>query len=394
MKLVVQVKLVSSPVQAAALEATLSAVNEAANWVSGVAHAHGVPREYALRKLAYGELKARGLGAQAAQHVIKKVRDAYTALQGNLRAGNLGRCGSVERWKVESKPVEFRPDAAQPYYDRYLSWQFEPGTVSIWTVHGRMKAVPFACSPQQLATLRNHRRGESDLVLRDGVFYVVATCEIPETPLNEDPARWIGVDLGIVNIATTSAGYQAAGRGLNRHRKRLQELRAKLQKKRTKSAQRALKRINRVESHRLRDANHVISKCIVAEAERTRAGIGLEDLSGIRRRARSSSRGRAALHGWSFAQLGQFIACKARRAGVPVVHVDPAFTSQTCSRCSHVERRNRVRQSRFVCRSCGLALNADRNASRNIARRAEAAWDAGAAVSRPYRRRIGGWTRE
>lgn len=47
-------------------------------------------------------------------------------------------------------------------------------------------------------------------------------------------------------------------------------------------------------------------------------------------------------HTWAFAQLGDFITYKARRAGVPVVYVDPAYTSRTCSRCGHVDKANRV----------------------------------------------------
>ncbi|MFD4716416.1 RNA-guided endonuclease TnpB family protein, partial [Streptomyces sp. NPDC058430] len=76
MKIVVQVKLLPEADQAAALRSTLRAVNNAAGWVSQIAFERGVPREYELRKHTYAELKARGLGAQAAQHTIKKVRDA------------------------------------------------------------------------------------------------------------------------------------------------------------------------------------------------------------------------------------------------------------------------------------------------------------------------------
>src|SRR6478672_4089813 len=101
-------------VQASALERTLRTVNDAGNWVSQAAFERGVPREYELRKHTYAELKARGLGAQAAQHVIKKTRDAYTTLSANLRAGNLGKPGSKRRVKAQSKPIVFRPDAAQP----------------------------------------------------------------------------------------------------------------------------------------------------------------------------------------------------------------------------------------------------------------------------------------
>ncbi|MFC9500181.1 RNA-guided endonuclease TnpB family protein, partial [Streptomyces sp. NPDC056982] len=79
MKLSVQVKLLPTPVQAAALEATLHACNEAATWVSSVAFERDVKRNFALREHTYTAVKDRwGLGAQAAQHVIKKTCDAYT----------------------------------------------------------------------------------------------------------------------------------------------------------------------------------------------------------------------------------------------------------------------------------------------------------------------------
>lgn len=68
---------------------------------------------------------------------------------------------------------------------------------------------------------------------------------------------------------------------------------------------------------------------------------------------------------------------KARRAGVPVVLVDPAYTSQMCAKCGHTDKCNRVDRSRFICRSCGVVAHADRNASHNIAQRGETVWNAG-----------------
>ncbi len=68
---------------------------------------------------------------------------------------------------------------------------------------------------------------------------------------------------------------------------------------------------------------------------------------------------------------------KAKRAGVPLVYVDPAYTSQQCSECSHIDLKNRVDQATFVCRSCGTLLHADDNASHNIARKGETVWTAG-----------------
>ncbi|WPB96098.1 RNA-guided endonuclease InsQ/TnpB family protein [Streptomyces malaysiensis] len=384
MKLVVQVKLLPTPVQAAALEATLRSCNQAATWASGVAFEKDVKRNFALREHTYAEIKARwGLGAQAAQHVIKRTCDAYATLKANLKAGNLGKPGSKRYRRAVGKPVVFRADSAQPYDDRMLSWQIPERRVSIWAVSGRVKDVTFTASPEQLATLALYRKGESDLVRRNGMWFLLATCEIPETEPNTDPVDFLGIDLGIVNIATTSDGVIMAGRRINRARVRERKLRAKLQRKNTPSAKRRLKMRRRKEARRAKDINHKIAKHVVAEAERTGRGIALEDLTGIRERVRLAKPQRATLHSWSFHQLGSFIAYKARRAGVPVVYVDPACTSRTCAECGHIDRANRVSQALFACRNCGFVDHADRNGSRNIRARAWELWRRGAESTAP-----------
>lgn len=284
---------------------------------------------------------------------------------------------------MESKPIAFRPGAAQPYDQRNLSFALEAQTVSLWTVAGRLKDVPFVGAPEALRLLATCRRGETDLQRRDGLWLVLVAVDVPEAPLNPVPAGFVGVDLGIVNIATTSTGTRYGGRGLNRYRARKQALRAKLQRKHTKSARRLLKRQRRREQRFGRDVNHVISKRIVTEAVRTGRGIALENLTGIRGRVRFRKPQRVTLHTWAFHQLGQFIGYKACRAGVPVVFVDPAFTSRTCADCGYVDKANRVSQAVFVCRSCGVVAHADQNASRVIADRAMGVWNAGRQSSGP-----------
>jgi len=370
--------------QAAALESTLHACNEAATWASEVAFDKDVKRNFVLREHTYGEIKARwNLGAQAAQHVIKRTCDAYATLKANLKAGNLGKPGSKRYRRATGKPITFRPEGAQPYDDRMLSWQIPERRLSIWTVAGRVKDVAFTASPEQLATLALYRKGESDLVARDGMWFLNATCEVPEAAPNTDPVDFLGIDLGIVNIATTSDGEIMAGRDLNRTRLRERKLRTKLQKKNTPSAKRRLKKRRRKEARRAKDINHKIAKHVVAEAGRTGRGIALEDLGGIRERVRLRKPQRATHSSWSFAQLGQFIAYKAHRAGVPVVYVDPAYTSRTCAECGHIDRANRVSQAWFACRSCGFVDHADRNGSRNIRARAWELWRRGAPSTAP-----------
>jgi putative transposase len=101
-------------------------------------------------------------------------------------------------------------------------------TVSIWTVGGRLKGVRFACGEHQRRLLAC-RRGESDLLFRDGRWLLLATCEVPEQP-QQPPVGMLGVDLGIVNIATTSDGARYCGSHLNRVRHRHRRLRRKLQR--------------------------------------------------------------------------------------------------------------------------------------------------------------------
>ena len=380
-KLVVPVRLCPDAADEAAVRDTLALCNEAATLVSAQAFQMRVTGKLALQRLVYGDLKAMGLSAQPAIHVSRKVSGAYAALRANIKAGNLGKPGSGRRVAAESRPVVFRADAAQPYDDRCLSWQLDRRTVSIWTTAGRLAGIRFACSGTRLARLREYRQGESDLVHRDGKWFLYATCDIPEPPL-ADPAGFLGVDLGIANIATTDDGVRHCGRYLNRQRHRARHLRAKLQAKGTKSAKRLLRKRARTEARFAADTNHVIAKRIVTVAERTGRGIALEDLTGIRGRVRLRKPQRVTLHSWAFAQLGQHVAYKAALAGVPVVYVDPAYTSQMCSACGHISKKNRPDQATFCCTSCGFAEHADVNAARNIASRGVADWAVSHAAAR------------
>jgi IS605 OrfB family transposase len=180
----------------------------------------------------------------------------------------------------------------------------------------------------------------------------------------------LGVDLGLVNIAVDSRGVRHSGSRINNVRHRHRRLRAKLQARGTRSARRRLQALSGREARFGRWTNHNVSKSIVARAQGTGCAVALETLGGIRQRIRFRRPQRAALHSWSFHQLQAFIAYKARRVSVPVIDVDPADTSRTCPQCGHVDKRNRLTQSTFVCVVCGCAGNADPFAALEISRRA------------------------
>jgi putative transposase len=237
--------------------------------------------------------------------------------------------------------------------------------VSLLTLDGRA-VVPFILGKYQAERI-GYPKGQADLVRRkDGKWFLIVTVTIPDgtgTPATD----FLGVDLGITNIATDSDGRSHCGKAVEDVRRKHNLQRKRLQKRETRGAKKKLKRVSSKEARFRRHENHVISKTIVETARRTGRGIALEELKDIRLRV--TARGRDArnkLGGWGFSQLGMFIDYKARLAGVAVVYVDPAYTSQTCHACGHRERSNRKNQSDFRCKACGHEAHADVNAAENI----------------------------
>ncbi|GAA3552612.1 hypothetical protein GCM10022419_036210 [Nonomuraea rosea] len=257
---------------------------------------------------------------------------------------------------------------AVPYDPRILTFKGHD-QVSIATLGGRI-LVPVLNQGRWSALDGTTRRGQTDLIYRDGQFYLASVIEVPEPPAGAPPRDWLGVDLGIVNLATDSHGTAYSGRAVRAVRFRNRTLRARLQRKGTKSAKRLLKKRRRAEARFARNTNHVISKRLVGKAKDTRTGIALEDLGGIRERVTVTKAQRADLHAWSFRQLRTFVTYKAALAGVHVRLVDPRNTSRTCPSCGHCAKRNRPHRDSFLCVACGFAGPADHIAAINIGRRA------------------------
>lgn len=344
MKLTVQIKLLPTPTQATALRETLEMVNSAANRLSQLAWDVKEFRRFPLHRAFYHKIRSEfPLSSQIVCLLNAKVADAY---------------------KLDKKVKRvFRKHGSIAFDSKVLSMNLAESMVSIWTLPGRAK-MPFVCGDKQRALLA-YPRGESDLILRKGKWFLNITVEIPEEKEIE-AIDVLGVDMGIVEIAYDSDGTNYSGNHLNKVRNRNNALRRKLQKKGTKSAKRLLKKRRNRESNFARNTNHIISKRIVQTAKRTNRAIAIEKLTGIRSRIRARKRERTRLHSWGFGQLGGFLAYKAKLAGIPMIQVDPKNTSRKCSKCSHTEKSNRKSQSEFVCKKCGHKENADRNGANNI----------------------------
>ena len=219
--------------------------------------------------------------------------------------------------------------------------------------------------------LMAYRKGEVDLCFVRGKWLLACTCDIPETK-EFVAADWLGVDMGIVNVAATSDGTVYGGANIERTRTRHAKRRKGLQSVGSKASKRRLRRLSGKQKRFQAHSNHCISKAIVLDAERTGRGIAIEDLNGIRGQVTARRAQRARLANWSFGQLLEFLTYKAKRAGVPMVAVDPRNTSKKCSACGCIDAKNRPNQATFSCVSCGFSMSADLNAARNIKLRASA----------------------
>jgi IS605 OrfB family transposase len=356
---------------------TMEVANECARWIGGQAWQSKTFGKHALQKLTYTDARQRtGLTAQVVIRIIAKVADAYRSAFAlhRLRTTKvkrqnkkLAKLGKPLKLLPIMEPVEFHNTGSIAYDDRILRWMLAERAVSIWTLEGRRK-ISFVGGEHQYALLAT-RKGESDLIYQGGKFYLAATCDTQEAPMIS-ATEFLGVDLGVANIASDSDGKRHSGSEVKSVRYRHRRLRRNLQKKQTRAAKRRLKRLSGKEARFAKHTNHVISKEIVACAKGTNRGIKLEDLSGIRDRVDTfGRRQRVVLSSWAFHQLALFVAYKARRDGVPVIFVDPRNTSRECFQCGHIAKGNRPNQSTFRCLACTHADNDDTNAARVISGR-------------------------
>lgn len=220
MRLTTQVKLELTESEKQTVKTILLVANRACDYISQIAWDNKVFKQFALQRMVYHDIRNRfGIGAELAVRCVAKVADAYKL-----------DCNTVRR---------FKPLGAIAYDSRMLTWRTEKRFVTMWTMSGRIK-VKYTCGTYQAELLKT-QLGECDLFYSDGEFYLLAPCVVEELPVTP-PTGIIGVDLGIVNIATTSDGVVYAGNRLNSLRHRHRRLRTRLQRVGTKSARKLLKR--------------------------------------------------------------------------------------------------------------------------------------------------------
>jgi putative transposase len=187
---------------------------------------------------------------------------------------------------------------------------------------------------------------------------------------NEDSLDGVEADADTNRLVTMPFGGVRQVQAIHfRRRRRL----AKKKANDRRVMRRLLAREGTRERHRVIQRLHKVSKAVVAAAKATKAAIVLEDLT-LHGAGGKSRRTNRRLSSWPRAEIHRQIEYKAALEGVPVIKVNPQWTSKTCPVCG-ARRRDRVGQD-FVCDLCDWEMDRQHNAALNILKTALASNEA------------------
>src|SRR6056297_1545743 len=311
-----------------------------------------------------------------------------TELTANLVQKGIRR--AIEATKSGVARLENDDNTSQPHFDAWSvvydkrSATFNRDHVSISTVNGRVECdyvIPDDADGTpigeyllnedyefRMSTLQYDRSTES-FSLHARMRQTTSEQEQSTTDSSDTKHRTVlGVDLNVDgSLAVTSTGAFVGNADEMSHRRReFEKTRGSMQQAGTRSAHLSMQSMNDREHRWMQDELHRASNLILEEArDHGCTHIAFENLTDIRTRMAGAKR----FHVWAFRRLSQYVEYKSEMFGIKVEQVSPAYTSQRCSSCGFTHGSNRRSKDQFVCQKCEYELNADYNASKNIARK-------------------------
>ena len=250
---------------------------------------------------------------------------------------------------------------------RTLSFDKDKSVASIATQGARIKvAVPWYGYAERY---REWHCQAGEVVIDRRGRWVLRLVFTSSVTMPQRTGRVWGADRGIKHAVVLSNNSFYGESWWKEHERKILLHIARLQSKGTKSAKQRLEKV----WHRLRrfrqDCDRVVAKRIMANLEPGDTVV-FEDLTHIKDRCgirgKACKKHRKAIGRWSFKRLENTLEENAELCGIYIERVKSHYTSQMCSRCGVICKSNRKSQSFYSCR-CGLHLNADLNAARNIA---------------------------
>ena len=358
MTVTAKVQIVVTNTDKVLLDETMSVYRDACNYVSDYVFRTHDLKQFSLNKALYSVLREKfGLKSQMAQSVLKTVIARYKTI-------------------LENQNKWIQPIFKKPQYD--LVWNRDysltQNCFSVNTLNGRVKLLYFTKGMSKYFDHTIYKFGTATLVNKHGKYYlhIPVTYDIEESNIS-DICNVVGIDRGINFVVATydskhKSGF-VSGKTIKQKHANYSKLRKQLQMRQTPSSRRRLKAIGQRENRWMQNINHCVSKALVENNPKHTLFV-LEDLSGIRNATeRVRVKDRYVFVSWSFYDLEQKLMYKAKQNQSTVIKVNPAYTSQCCPVCGHIEKANRNKNIHlFTCKNCGYKSNDDRIGAMNLYR--------------------------
>ena len=204
-----------------------------------------------------------------------------------------------------------------------------------------------------------------------GKWYISIAVEIKRDLTLPKTGKYVGVDLGVKDVAITSDGYKFANpRWINKSEKKLKRLnrelarRQRASKRREKTRLRLARQHNQVTNQR-KDWLHKLTTYLVRNYD----VISLEDLN-VRGMVKNHNLAKA-ITNVSFGEFNRQIEYKAQMYGRQIYRVGRFFpSSKTCSVCGCIQEKMPLNVREWTCPECGAHHDRDINAATNLLRQA------------------------
>jgi putative transposase len=312
------------------------------------------------RSISYGEQSARfkesrktlpsfaGLNFSSAQATLRRLDKAFKAF---FRRVKVGDCPGYPRFRGEHRfrSVEF------PSYGDGCKLK---GNGRLYV--GRIGHIKVKLHRPIEGTIKT-----VSLKRSCGKWYVIFSCDLGEAPSPVEGGSEIGIDLGLKCFLVTSDGasveppryYRKAQKKLRRTQRAL--ARKKKGSMRRGKARHRIAKLHEKTANQRRDFHH-------KEARKLVDAHGLISHEALNVKGIARTRLAKSTHDAGWAQFVNILVAKAEEAGVRVVAVNPANTTQACSSCGAMPEVKKTLSERMHSCSCGYVADRDVNAAENI----------------------------
>ncbi|HEY5236253.1 MAG TPA: transposase, partial [Rhabdochlamydiaceae bacterium] len=349
-------------------------------------------KELTLLRSEFPEFKE--VACHLEQKIVDRVDQAFKKFYDNIKNY---RSGKINDWPKEPKFKPWFKDfsllckEATKFKLQILSNSKEP--------MARIYGIPSPrghkdCPIKKGIKVRYHKSIDGkvlqQLIKKEGQnWFLCVSVEKESADINPSP-NTVGIDLGIARTAQLSDGqyrdlpYELLEELYERKKVLQRRLRNKKggnrnkKEKQSKNYKRAYQRIAKID-RRIANIKAYHLKMVATEIARNNSVVVVEKLNvknmtksakgtvkdpGKKVKQKSGLNRKILLTNPSF--FRGFLKQKCQEFGSVYIEVNPAYTSQTCSKCSHVDKGSRLDQEHFECTKCGFELNADHNAAINI----------------------------